>query len=125
MPNLYSSSAFIDHFVSICICSNPLPGIASSEPIKQGCRVGVAFLAFFGNFDKKLHTALSIFYPNMKDYDGFLTFFGKISPKKYISPSIFSLSSYEAHHVGYVALSSKTGLFSKNLPKPYIQLSIS
>jgi hypothetical protein len=125
MPNLYSSYVFIAHFLSICIYSNPLPGTASSEPIKQGCRVGVAFLAFFGDFAQKLHTALSIFYPNMKDYEGFLTFFGKISPKKNISPSIFSLSSYEAHHIGYVALSSKTGLFSKNLPKTHIQLSIS
>jgi hypothetical protein len=60
MPNLCSSCAFIIYPTSTGTFSNQLPSTASSEPIKQRCSVGVTFLAFFGDFDKKLHPALSI-----------------------------------------------------------------
>jgi hypothetical protein len=67
----------------------------------EGCNVGVTFLAFFGEFGKKLYLAFSIshtllrmryFFLSLKDMtdpDGFLALFGKNSPKTHTVFSIF------------------------------------
>lgn len=63
MLNLCSFLLFIVLLASICLFSKPLLSVVSSKPIKQGCRVcrvSVGFLGFFGDFDKKNHTVLSI-----------------------------------------------------------------
>jgi hypothetical protein len=78
----------------ICdMCHLPTPTAQSKRQMCRECRecsVGVTFLAFFGNFAKKMHTALSIshvllrmncsimYLKDLKVPEDFLAFFNQI-----------------------------------------------